>query len=294
MQQWNIILNPEKQKQLGIFGLGSHYSLNLQWWSGVACVFCRFCLDPRKEFNKTSMENATEITNIPAEFPHQQNSTGDTQQRNLQFLKLLDIANNIRIYTSMSIIPIGLLLNLLTVVLFLKIRIHKTATGLHLLCLAVSEFFLLLGLGMSVPWPLRIKHFHVSFCMIMNFFISSQQTWAGFLLVSMTIERYLSIIFPLKVNSWNLKRVSKVSFLVFAILLFLAVFWETSLLLGGLWTEELSCVKIIYWFLKYIHLHSSRVWLVPNSNICFHCSDCSPTVQAEKIQKYNDSRKSGQ
>ncbi len=159
------------------------------------------------------------------EISHQQNSTGDTPKRILQFLKLLDISNSIRVYTSMSFIPIGMLLNFLTVIVFLKIKTHKTSTGLHLLCLAVSEFFLLLGLSVGMPWPLRIKHFHVSFCMIMNFFVSSQQTWAGFLLVSMTIERYLSITCPFKVKSWNLKRISKVSVLIFAIL---------SCILGGL------------------------------------------------------------
>ncbi len=174
---------------------------------------------------KTTMENSTDLINLPMEISNQQNSIGDTPKRNLQFLKLLSISNNIRVYTAMSFIPIGLLLNLLTVVLFLKIKIHKTSTGLHLLCLAVSEFFLLLGFSMGLPWPLRIKHFHVSFCMIMNFFISSQQTWAGFLLVSMTIERYLSISFPLKVKSWNLRRISKVLILTFATL---------SCVLGGL------------------------------------------------------------
>ncbi len=223
---------------------------------------CFLCLRKRVQ-QTTTMENSTDITNIPAEISNQHNATGDTQQRILQFLKLLGISNSIRVYISMSFIPIGLFLNLSTVVVFLQIRIYKTSTGLHLLCLAVSEFFLLLGSSMSLPWPLRIKHFHVSFCMIMNFFIPSQQTWAGFLLVSMTIERYLSITFPLKVKSWNLKRISKVSILTFAIL---------SCILGGLhaprWIVDQRTYKwkINHNFQELIHL--SNTFIVLGFGLC--------------------------
>ncbi len=40
----------------------------------------------------------------------------------------------------------------------------------------------------------------ISYCIATNFLISSQQTWRGFLMVSMTIERYISVAFPLRVE----------------------------------------------------------------------------------------------
>ncbi len=97
--------------------------------------------------------------------------------------------------------------------------------GLHLLCLAVSEFVLLVAFALNWPWPHAIKYKSVVFCIITNFLVSSQQTWSGLLMVSMTIERYFSVAFPLKVKLWNLKRITKVS------MLFLGF---CSLILGGL------------------------------------------------------------
>ncbi len=157
------------------------------------------------------MENSTQFIDLIQDNSDQQNTTRENNYDIIQFLKLLNVANNVRVYISMFLLPIGIIMNLLSVVTFVKIRIWKTSTGLHLVCLALSECLLLVGYTVSLPWPHRIKTFHDSFCIIRNFTISSQQTWNGLLMVSMTIERYISVAFPLNVKSWNLKRISKVS-----------------------------------------------------------------------------------
>ncbi len=110
----------------------------------------------------------------------------------------------------MSIIPVGIILNILTVVIFLKIKIYKTSTGLQMIFLAASEALLLVGFALTLSWPYRIKNFHVSLCIINNLIVSLQQTYSGLLLTSMTIERYIAVAFPLKVKSLNLKRISKI------------------------------------------------------------------------------------
>ncbi len=125
----------------------------------------------------------------------------------------------------MIISPLGIILNLLTISIFVKLKTHKTSTGLHLVCLAFSEALLLLGFGMSRLWVQKISNLHVSYCIFKNFLSASQQIWSGLLLVAMTIERYISIAFLLKVKSWNLKRISKILISIFAIL---------SCLLGGM------------------------------------------------------------
>ncbi len=176
-------------------------------------------------FSSAVMNNSTRWLDLPQEETFTDNGTRQLNEKTSQYVRLMNMSNNIMVYGGMVIIPIGIVLNLLTVITFLKIKIQKSTAGLHLLCLAISEFILLLASAVYWPWPYRIKYLPVTYCIITNFIISSQQTWAGLLMVSMIVERYISVAFPLKVKSWNLKRISKVS------ISFLGI---CSLIMGGL------------------------------------------------------------
>ncbi len=193
-------------------------------------LLCRYNDDPKFVLRQifwysAAMDNSTQFTNLMKENSDQQNTARQRNDDFLQFLKLLNVANNVRNNIAMFLLPIGIVFNFISVATFLKIRIWKTSTGLHLVCLALSECLLLVGYAIPLPWPYRINNFHVSFCIIRNFIVSSQQTWNGLLMVSMTIERYISVAFPLKVKSWNLKGISKV------LISFLGI---CSLIMGGL------------------------------------------------------------
>ncbi len=138
---------------------------------------------------------------------------------------MFNISNSILGYSSQIVVPVGIVLNLLTVIILWKIRYHKTPIGLHLLCLAMSEFLLLVGFGISWHWPFKITYSHFALCIIENFIVASQQIWSTFLMVSITTERYLAIAFPLKVKSWNLKTISNIVISCFGIV---------SCIIGGL------------------------------------------------------------
>ena len=44
----------------------------------------------------------------------------------------------IAMYSNITIIPVGILLNILCLIVFIKSRIARSPTGLHLACLSVS------------------------------------------------------------------------------------------------------------------------------------------------------------
>ncbi len=138
--------------------------------------------------------------------------------QNSLFLKQMVLAKDIRAFSSMCIIPVGILLNILTIITFVKIKLHKSPSGLQFLCLALSESLLLLGFGMVLPWPYNVKYFHASFCMIHHFLSSSQQLNSSLLLVLMTVQRFVVVAFPLRAKTWNLKKISKVSVVCLAVI----------------------------------------------------------------------------
>ncbi len=59
------------------------------------------------------MDNSTQLLDFAAE-----NRTRETNDRRVQFVKLMDISDDIMVYGGMVIMPVGIVLNLLTVSLF--------------------------------------------------------------------------------------------------------------------------------------------------------------------------------
>ncbi len=164
------------------------------------------------------MENSTEAFQSTAgEVFDKDKFIMEGERRSSGFQKIWNISNNIQGYTLMITIPIGIVLNVLTIFTFLKIKFNKTTAGIHLLCLAISEVLLLVGFGISWHWPYKFNFTHTVFCMIENFLVLSQQTWSSLLMVTLTVERFFAITFPLKFKKWNAKRISKVSIVCFAI-----------------------------------------------------------------------------
>ncbi len=172
------------------------------------------------------MENSTETL-------HEERSDKEKSLRQ-HTNSLWDISNNIQGYSLMFMIPLGIVFNLLTVFTFLKIKYYKTSTGLNLLCLACSEFLLLVGFAMSSQWPYHINFTYSGFCIMRNFILLSQQIWSGFLMVCITVEKYLAVAFPLKFKTWNIKKISKISISVFGIL---------SCIFGGLSASRMILIK---------------------------------------------------
>ena len=58
----------------------------------------------------------------------------------------LSTTEQIELYGNLIVVPVGVVLNLLSFVIFYKIKTHKTATGLHLMCIALGDSLVIIGL----------------------------------------------------------------------------------------------------------------------------------------------------
>ena len=122
----------------------------------------------------------------------------------------------IELYGSLTLTPLGLILNILSLVIFYKCKLHKTATGLHLICIALADNSVLFGtfFNRSQFWVhyINIPSFSLinSFCCkFFNFFADFGFLWNNLLLASATIQRFISIVYPLKAKTWDMFYISK-------------------------------------------------------------------------------------
>ena len=122
----------------------------------------------------------------------------------------------IGLYSVLIISPVGVLLNVLALIVFIKIKNYKTSTGLLLVCIAIADICVLIGMVVT-----RAFVFESSFNMFNShavkyilckggpFVYYTGLVWSGLLLTSVTIERFICITFVLKVKTWNLLKFSK-------------------------------------------------------------------------------------
>ena len=148
-----------------------------------------------------------------------------------KYAKAHMITEQIELYGSLIVTPLGLILNSLSLVIFYKCKLHKTATGLHLICIALADNSVLFGtfFNRSQFWVnyINIPAFaliNTFCCKFFNFFTDFGFLWNNLLLVSATIQRFISIVCPLKANAWNMFYISK--FLI-------AVYILVSVFFGG-------------------------------------------------------------
>ena len=127
-----------------------------------------------------------------------------------------------QIYGSTILIPTGIILNLLSFVIFYKIKKYKSAPGSHIMCMAFADNCALLGIlgaqdnsfSKDKPIP-NIQDLNIVLCKGANIFFNSGALWSGFLLASATVERYCCIAYPLKVRLWNMGKLSKILNIVY-------------------------------------------------------------------------------
>ena len=135
------------------------------------------------------------------------------------------LSQKIELYGFLGIMPFGIILNTATFVVFYIMKSHRTSTGLHLMATAAVDNCLLVGLYFSGPGQ-RSDHINIPniagmniiLCRFFHFLMGFGFVQSAILLASVTIERYVSIAYPLKVKSWNLLRVSKVLILGYLII----------------------------------------------------------------------------
>ena len=168
------------------------------------------------------------------------------------------ITEQIQLYGSLVLTPVGLILNCLSLVIFYKCNLHKTATGLHLICIALADNSVLFGtfFNRSQFWVdyINIPSFpliHTYSCKLFNFATDFGFLWNNLLLASATIQRFISIVCPLKANTWNMFYISK--FLI-------AVYTLVSVIFSG----------AIAFFQDIIINFDTKMCLVPLDKIKFY------------------------
>ena len=128
-------------------------------------------------------------------------------------------------YFSFVIIPIGFILNSFCLIIFVKTRISKSASGIHLTFLAVADNVILVALFVynTEDWSQHsgipnFRNYGFILCTGSHFAGAAGLLWSGLLLASATIERFLSVAVPFKVKSWNLYSKSKILMFVYFVI----------------------------------------------------------------------------
>lgn len=136
-------------------------------------------------------------------------------------------------YVVAFLYPTGIILNILCIIIILKLKMHKTAIGYHLLWIAIVDISaLIVGISYNPKLQeilniLHVEFFNMLFCKlsaILGYPIARANTW---LMTSATFERFLSVSFPLKVKTWPMDKASKVA--VGAIVVLVSVEFVTLL-----------------------------------------------------------------
>ena len=139
----------------------------------------------------------------------------------------VDTAFQVGLHSNVILVPIGIILNILSFVIFYQIKTHKSATGLHLMCMAIADNFALVAIFLNDVPAYSIYSFipdihalHNFFCKSISIFLNGSVLWCGLLPASATVERFICVSFALKVKSWNLLKLSKLLLIAYFLLSF--------------------------------------------------------------------------
>ena len=188
---------------------------------GSSCDGTTLDSSDQDAWNATDV-NSNSVTNSSAGnfFP---NSTSET----IQFQgpsPLADSISQVSMYCHMIIIPVGGILNLFCFIVFVKSKTVKTATGIHLTFLTFADGLVLLSSFTygTEQWSKYIaipdlRNLSTFTCKFGFYTINVAFLWSGLLLASASFERFLSVAFPLKVQSWRLYKISKILMIVYLV-----------------------------------------------------------------------------
>ena len=164
-----------------------------------------------------------------------------------------NLVRNARFYALSVIIPCGLIANCIAIAVFVRSPLFRTVPGLYFTCLAIADNIALIGelmLWLNTRTSTGPKLFNFmntddSFCKAVYLIRYSGRAWSSWIIVSITIERFLCVTFPLKAHRWSSRAKTKA---VVAIMLLLAVTlaiyptWPTNYIGVGVYKNESLCM----------------------------------------------------
>ncbi len=155
-------------------------------------------------FNSTQLSNTSE------------SSTSEDLSESALSLKVLDLLQRIEFWSLIGIIPLGIILNTTSFILFYKMKFYTKSSGFCLMCIAVADSFAILNSYLNninrhekVLFP-NVLILSKEVCIFNFFLLVSSYLWSAILLALATIERFLSIAFALKIKTWNMLKLSKI------------------------------------------------------------------------------------
>ena len=171
-------------------------------------------------------------------------------EKGLPWNQVTEITSKIGLYSILILSPVSVLLNLLALIVFIKIKNYKTSTGLLLVCIAIGDMCVLIGMFVTRMFVFK-SSFNISnsyaakliLCKGGPYVLNTGLVWSGLLLTSVTIERFICITFVLKVKAWNLLKITK---RLIAVYLILSLSLATGQAFGIIIFDENSTVPCGY------------------------------------------------
>ena len=179
---------------------------------------------------------------------------------------------DIHMYGLIILIPLGIIFNSMSLIIFQKSQAFSTSIGNHLKCISISDSIVLIGLflintdkyweeQLKIPVILSMNNFS---CKISTYISLAGLLATGLIMSAATIERFLAIAFPLKYRSLNTNRTSKIMLSVLFIFSFgISTF---SLVIHGI-TEKGQC-NIIEQYRKTSDIMFTIVTMIIANGIC--------------------------
>ena len=121
-------------------------------------------------------------------------------------------------YVAIILIPLGIIFNSVSLIVFQKTKAFSTSIGNHLKCISISDSIMLVQVlftNTDQYWEEKLNFPNIyslnnTSCKTFTFVKVLGSLSAGLIMSSATIERFLAIAFPLKYRSWNTFRTSKI------------------------------------------------------------------------------------
>ena len=173
------------------------------------------------------MENFTQaVTETTTDLG--QNISEETATELLKSAKSMNdnVFAHIHMYGLIILIPLGIIFNSLSLIIFRKSKDFSTSIGNHLKCISISDSIMLIGMFLTSTNEYWEENLGLPDIFSLNYFSCKMSMYVakvgcistGLIMTSATIERFLAIAFPLKYRSWNTLRTSKIILSVFFIL----------------------------------------------------------------------------
>ncbi len=149
----------------------------------------------------------------------------EVENNNTVHLPEVSLERKIWFYSYLFFTPVGVVLNLTSVVVLCILKEHKRCLGLKMIFLALADSVFIGGMCLFLINNMYSTHRIIpniigmskTFCLLTStLFLHTGVTCSSTFLAAITVERYLIIAFPLRVKAWNLLR--------FTIIFFCAVF----------------------------------------------------------------------